>query len=244
VLKLRLTIPRHWRNILKGDTPELLTDVLLYKKLRRYKTLKSKDIYWLILYKNHDCKGPTNSHQNWKIKYNLSDENMLRIYTIPYISTKHTNLQSFQYKVIYKILNCNYWLHKIKVIESAKCRFCPELETIEHYFFSCKVTKQFWKTFITWWNRMSDEKVEALHESDIILGYIKDNNEGRVCKTLNCCLLLGKEMIYIQKTCNKQPDLYAFHIHLKDFILTERIVAINQNRLDNLIDEWGEILEI
>jgi hypothetical protein len=244
VLKMRLTIPRLWRNILKGDAPETKTDMLLYKKLRRYKTLKSKDIYWLILYKNHDCKEPTNNHQNWKIRYGLNEEDMLRIYNIPYISTKRTNLHSLQYKILYKIINCNYWLHKLKVIDSAKCRFCTELETMEHYLYSCKITKQFWKSFLQWWNTVNEDQVDALYEKEIILGYITNSKEGKINKTLNCCLLLGKEMIHNQKSNNKQPDLYVFHLHLKDYILTERIVAINQNRLDIFIDEWGEILEM
>jgi hypothetical protein len=243
MLKIRLTIPHKWRNILKGETPEIPNDALLYNKLRRYKTLKSKDIYWLLLYKSHDCKEPSNNHQYWKLKYSFDEEDMIRIYTIPYISSKHTNLQSFQYKVLNKILNCNYWLHKIKIKDTSKCRFCPEMETIEHYLYACKVTKQFWKYFLTWWNTIRSDQVKELKESDIVLGYMKDNNEGKVNKILNCCLLLGKEMIHTQKSYNKQPDLYTFHIQLKDYILTERAVAINQNKLDNLIDEWGEILE-
>jgi exonuclease III len=242
MLKIRLSIPHKWRDILKGETPEIKNEVLLYRKLRRYRNLKSKDIYWLILYKSHDCLSPSNNHIYWKDKYSLTEEDMVKIYTIPYIATKRTNLQSLQYKCNHKIINCNYWLNKIKILDSPKCRFCQEKETVEHYFYSCKVTKQFWKSFLSWWNLANSEMINALYESDIVLGYIKNNIEGKVNIILNCCLLIGKEMIHEQKSCDKQPDIYKYHCKLKDYILTEKVIATNQNKMDKLIDDWGDIL--
>jgi hypothetical protein len=114
---MRLTIPHEWKDILKGNVPEIVTDVLQFNKLKNYKTLKSKDLYWLILYKKHDCVTYSNAHKYWTSKYNISDENMEKIYTLSNWVTKRTNLQSLQYKITNKIINCNYWLHKIKITD-------------------------------------------------------------------------------------------------------------------------------
>ena len=241
---MRLTIPHEWKDILKGNVPEIVTDVLQFNKLKNYKTLKSKDLYWLILYKKHDCVTYSNAHKYWTSKYNISDENMEKIYTLSNWVTKRTNLQSLQYKITNKIINCNYWLHKIKITDSAKCRFCNNAETIEHYFYGCMVTKQFWKAFLGWWNTVRMDKIPLLQEYDIVLGYIKNDLEGQPYKILNCCILVGKEMIYHQKSNNQQPDLYKFHCYLKDYILIEKTIAANNTKLDKLIDEWRDILEI
>jgi hypothetical protein len=243
-LKMRITIPHEWREVLKGKTPEITTDVLQFNKLRNYKTLKSKDLYWIILYGKHDCVTHSNAHTYWTSKYNISDENVKTMYTLTNWVTKRTNLQSLQYKIINKIINCNYWLHKIKITDTAKCRFCNNAETIEHYLYGCSVTKQFWKAFLGWWNNVRTDRIPLLNEYDIVLGYIKDDLEGQPYKILNCCILIGKDMIHNQKSNNLQPDLYKFHCYLKDYILIEKTIAANNTKLDKLIDDWRDILEI
>jgi hypothetical protein len=241
ILRLRLTIPSEWRKILQGEKEEIKTDEILLKKLLKVSKLKTKDIYWILLQKSHDCETPSNTQTNWQLKYNIDDANMKHIFRLPYTCTKRTTLQALQFKIIYKIINCNYWLHKIKIKDNPKCRFCDDEETIEHFFFACENTKNFWKAFRTWWNANTDLNIEALLEKDVVLG--KQNGETEN-KMLNCCILIGKSMIYKQKNFNKQPDIYKFHCELKDYIQIERQIAINQNRLDSISDEWGNIWNI
>ena len=241
ILRLRLTIPHEWRQILAGEITENKKDENLFNKINRVDKLKTKDIYWLILNRIHDCETPPNSQIYWQTKYNIDDEDMKRVFVLPYICTKRTTLQASQYKTIHKIINCNYWLHKIKIIDNPNCRFCQEEETVEHFFYACEHTQNFWRAFRTWWNANSNLKIEALFEYEVILGKLKEEKENKV---LNCCLLIGKTMIYKQKNLNKQPDIYKFHCELKDYIEIEKQIAIDQNTLDSISDEWGEIMNI
>ena len=205
------------------------------------KQLKTKDIYWIILERNHDCLTPSNTIESWKLRYNYDNDEIKKVFQMPYKSTRRTDLQSIQYKIIYKIINCNYWLHKMQILDQPKCRFCHENETIEHFFFACKVTKQFWKSFQTWWNGITGQNINIIEERDVLLGYFKDGNDHKI---FNCCLLIGKAMIYRVKNLTIQPDIYIYHCDLKVFIEVERNLALNQNKLDILEDEWGDILDI
>ena len=240
ILRLRLTIPHDWRKILSNEIIENVTDEGLFKKLKKLEKLKTNDIYWIILNNNHDCETAPNAQTYWQRNYNIDDETIKKIYRLPYICTKRTMLQALQYKITYKIINCNYWLHKIKIIDNPKCRFCQEEDKIEHFFYSCENTKNFWHAFRTWWNVNADFNIKTLEEKEVLLGKI-DEEENKV---LNCCMLIGKSMIYKQKNLNKEPDIYQFHCELKEYIQIEKQIATNQNKLDSISDEWGDIWNI
>ena len=240
-LKIRLTIPHEWKQILLGKTEEIKTDELLHKKLHNYKKLKTNDIYWTLLEKNHECQKITTTQAYWQEKYNLDIDDFKYFLLLPYKSTRRTTLQALQYKIIYKIINCNYWLHKITIIDSPKCRFCTQQETVEHFFYGCKITKEFWYAFQTWWNINTCQNINIIYEYDVVLGYKRDKEENKV---FNCCILIAKHMIYNNKNTNTQPDIYKFHCALKDFITIEKYIATNQNSLDSMKDDWGDLMEI
>jgi hypothetical protein len=245
LLKVRLTIPNKWKNILMSNQQENLEDDLIYNKLHNLKTLKSKDLYVLVIETEHYCNSIPNSQLYWQNKYKIDDETMKLVYTLPYRVSKLTILQSLQYKILTKILNCNYWLHKIKIKDSPTCSFCNEEETIEHFFFGCRKTKQFWYAFQTWWNVTGNETVKIIEEKDVILGFNLTNKRETTFNSFNCCILIGKKMIYEQKNYkNKQPDLYTFHLDLKNIIETDRHISIKNNKLDQFTDFWHNLVDL
>ena len=245
LLKVRLTIPNRWKNILLSNQQENLENDLIYNKLHNLKTLKSKDLYVLLIQTEHDCNSIPNSQLYWQNKYKIDDETMKLVYTLPYRVSKLTILQSLQYKILTKILNCNYWLHKIKIKDSPTCSFCNEEETIEHFFFGCRKTKQFWYAFQTWWNVTGNETVKIIEEKDVILGFNLTNKRETTFNSFNCCILIGKKMIYEQKNYkNKQPDLYTFHLDLKNIIETDRHISIKNNKLDQFTDFWHNLVDL
>jgi hypothetical protein len=124
LLRIRLTIPHDWKEILSGNVTEETEPDLLYSRLNNLKTLKTKHLYEILLEKEHDCTTPSNAQTYWQNKYKINDETMKVIYKLPYKATKLTSLQSLQYKILHKIINCNYWLYKIHILDSPKCRYC------------------------------------------------------------------------------------------------------------------------
>jgi hypothetical protein len=238
LLRIRLTLPHKWKEILQGDGEDLKDDEIKYNRFNNLKTLKTKSIYWEILEENHDCVSPSNIHINWTNYFSLNEEQMQKVYTLPYEVTRWTKLQALQYKIVNKIINCNYWLHKIKIKDEPTCRFCDEIETLQHFLFGCKTTKQFWKAMLSWYNGQTQENIEQLTERDITLGYIKEPNQ-----TLNCCILLGKSMIYDKKNHNIQPDIYLFHCEFKEYMEIEKKISKSTNSLDLFNDKWGLLVD-
>jgi hypothetical protein len=243
LLKVRLTLPNLWKKMLANETPENKDMDQLYNRIHNLKTLKTKHLYALLIEKEHDCTSPINAKTYWLTKYKISDETMKLTYMLPYKVTRLTTLQALQYKILNKVINVNYWLFKIKILDSPKCRYCTKEETIEHFFFDCAITKQFWYAFLTWWKAGGYTFPDMLEEKDIILGYrMTELNET---STLNCCILIGKKMIYEQIFFHKcQPDIYKFHCELKSVIEMERQICTKNNNLSTFYINWGELANI
>ena len=89
---------------------------------------------------------------------------------------------------------------------------------------------------------MGNINPKVLEEKDIILGY---NLEDKKENVINCCILIGKKMIYENKTYkNKQPDIYDFHCDLKDIVEIDRQISIKNNNLSAFEAYWGEITNL
>ncbi len=54
-------------------------------------------------------------------------------FTIPFISTRDTRLQSFQCKILHRTCPCNEWLKNIKIKSESTCSYCNEIDTITHF---------------------------------------------------------------------------------------------------------------
>ena len=238
-MKIRQTIPHAWRQILCGTLPEDNTKNPILEKLKRINTLKTRDIYWLILNDEHDLLSIPNAHQYWVNKYKFTDDMLRTTYILPYRATKATYIQSLQYKILYRIVNCNYWLHKVKILDSPICSLCDHPDTIEHYFFACKETKLYWKAILNWWNSLNLMYINEFQEDSIIIGMPWVCEIGKV---LNCCILIGKVLIYKSKNCKIQPTLTRFLIDLKDYIYVEENISIKNNTYTSFEKEWGDII--
>ena len=239
-MRLIKSIPYTWKQILKHNVMEDNTTIVEYNKLKRYKNLKSGDIYWLLLPLKHNMLEIPKTHTYWINKYNLKEETFYKLINIIYKCNRITFIQALQYKIINKIFNCNHWLCKVKIVDSSKCRFCEEEETIEHFFYNCQRTKAFWLWLNNWWNRLSITQIPLFTEQTVILGITDDNFIGLM---LNSIILIAKGTIYSNKSTNREPDLYAFLCQLKFFLKIEKGINLRNNTLDKFMIEWGPLLD-
>ena len=94
--KVRLSIPLHWRNIL-GSAPQKhnATEINLSSKLNNFKTLKSKDLYWILVKLNYDIESKPPAQVYWEQTYGLLPEMFETIYMLPFIVIK--DLQIFNH---------------------------------------------------------------------------------------------------------------------------------------------------
>ena len=72
-----------------------------------------------------------------------------------YKSVQETQLQSFQYKIIHRIIACNKKLFDMKIKDSPTCNFCNKIDDIDHFFFYCPIVQTVWRLFFNWWNNLT-----------------------------------------------------------------------------------------
>jgi hypothetical protein len=82
ILKVRLTIPSEWKNILLSVQEENLEKDVIYNKLNNLKLLKTKDIYILLLEAEHDLSSISASQIYWQTKYKIDEDTMKLVYTL------------------------------------------------------------------------------------------------------------------------------------------------------------------
>ena len=72
----------------------------------------------------------------------LEVSNWTKIYKLPFKICRDTYIQTLQYKILHRVLNCNYNLYLWKINDNSMCEICKFLDTIEHYLFQ-KCQKMF-----------------------------------------------------------------------------------------------------
>ena len=237
MLQIRQSIPHEWRQIIYATPsiskkcqfyPHNSTElfVFLNKKYIALEKISTKDVYQFYIRKLYmEPAGP--KRWNKEFSAQITDQDIWpTIYSIPFRTVRKTSLQSLQYKVIHYIINCQKKLCDWKISESPTCKFCPDEDSLIHFFATCPKIKEFWSTFFSWWKRISDTNIELrdkeLHFT-ILLGSC---SQGEYFDVLNFCLLSAKHYIYIKRLFHdNKVDFFEFLIKLKYKLKMEKQIC-------------------
>jgi hypothetical protein len=155
------------------------------------------------------------------------------IYKTAFNITRETYLQTFQYKLIHRLIVCQKKLNEMKLADNPTCLYCNELDDLRHFFLFCLKSKQFWNSFFNWWNSLGDIEISPHYESleeSILFGF---QIEGGPFTALNYCILLAKHYLYCQKIHNANAiDFYQYLVKLKYKLKIESIICSKQNMGD------------
>ena len=100
--------------------------------MQKYIKLPTSIEKWVIIF-------PFLEKEDWS-------QNFKRAFKI----TKEPYLQSFQYKILNRILNNKDNLFKWKITQSNECNICKEVDGVEHHLFYCADSKLFWNRIKEW----------------------------------------------------------------------------------------------
>ena len=130
--------------------------------------------------------------------FDMSEEEWTDVFLRPHICLRETKLQSFQYKIIHIIINCNKKLFDMKIKNSPVCTYCDQTDDIGH-FFLCKDVYEFWREICTWWNTLDYDVVNfpAYPNVKTIIFGSQDVTEG--VAVLNFCIFHIKYYTYRQR---------------------------------------------
>lgn len=114
---------------------------------------------------------------------------------LPYRISHEVQLQSFMFKLMYRITPCRVFLHRIKVVDSDTCERCALQEDLFHFFFECQVIKEFCDSLASWLEGKRGIRpfLDDLTEEELLLGIV--DREGNY-SLINYIILLTKFYIY------------------------------------------------
>ena len=93
-----------------------------------------------------------------KREFDLTGDQLQRVYILPHTVCCEPYIKAFQYKVLNSILYTNTKLYKIGFSSDDTCSICKSHpETLSHLFFDCIYSQSFWKEFERFFHFVSKE---------------------------------------------------------------------------------------
>ena len=211
-------------------------NTLINNTAKDIKLINSKQIYLKLI---SDKIIPPSAINRWIEIYPFLELcDWKNFFLLPYKITKEPFLQSFQYKVLNRFTNNNDKLYTLKIKQTNKCEYCNEIDTLEHHFFWCGYSGQFWRKIQKWSKDNLDTSMDFT-VCEILFGICINNNDS--FNIINFLILLGKH--FINRSRNNGEPLYFINLLslLKDKI--ENVVFIKQINSQNVKDWERELAD-
>ena len=194
-----------------------------------------------MLYNEFKRKKQTAPSAQKKLKLKFPDLSLewKEICSLPFSVTHDTKIREFQYKLLNNIVFTNEKLFRFKMINSPLCAFCQtEVESPEHLFFQCNVTKSFWQLLFSW---ISEQKVilTSLTLEHVFFGVFHVVEDFHV---VNHIILLAKYYIYNCKLNVIHPSLKVLIAKVKATCQIEQKIAATNNKLEKHFKKWNKFL--
>ena len=218
-------IPISWKEKIKkvNDNLDIHTLVIteephikIKNKFKILEKVTSKEIYMSLIKK---ITALPTSINTWVDTYPFLEKiDWKEIFELPYKISTEPYLQSYQYKILNRILNCNDRLYKWKIKTGPECDSCGMTDTIEHRLFECIEAKQIWESIQSWIHRSLDINTKFT-VCEVIFGIPYDNDPH--IRMMNFIILIAKW--YINKNKEQIKRLYFIELLV---ILKNKIDAI------------------
>lgn len=151
------------------------------------------------------------------------------IYKTPFLALRETKLQSFQLKVLYRIIPCNHYLKTLRIRDSDSCSYCNDPDTIEHFLYDCPRVQQLWSQFRSWFDNETNIDI-TVSRKEFFLGVLSPRRNVKVI------------FVHRQKLVhNCEISLVSLLAEIKSKLRVEKIVCTLQNKTHHF-DKWDNIL--
>jgi hypothetical protein len=100
--------------------------------------------------------------------------------------------------------------------------------------------QNFWNSFKRWWETIFESKLPEWNEKAIMIGILENTDKYQ---NLNACILLAKWYIYKTKLGQKDIFFYRFICDVKYYLVIEKTIALNQEKLKQYNIMWQTIEE-
>lgn len=165
-------------------------------------------------------------------------------YSLPYKISRETKLQSFQFRILHRLITCNKYLHTIRLHNDGNCSLCGRPDLISHFFITCPQVSLFWDNLSSWCQTYLQYGLASLTRRERLLGLIEDNGNRSQHKIVNWLLLTAKYYIHRQRLFHGgEVNLLAYLAEAKNRLITEKLACLREGR-PNKFKLWEKLLKI
>ena len=135
-------------------------------------------------------ESPVRSQNKWAQGLGVQMDDWRYIYWFPFMATRNTKLQHFQFKLSHRITATNSLLCKCGLKETELCTLCTETkESLLHLFWECTYSKKKWFSSVNVFENYG-LNMQYINAPNIILGIMKPvNTKNQVILILRQYLL-------------------------------------------------------
>ena len=186
---------------------------------------------YILLIKKKACLP--NYAKKLKLDFNLSIDDLKKVFLLPHSVAFETYVKAFQFKVLNSILFTNPKLFKIGYRTDDLWSFCKrESETIRHFFWDCPYSNSFWKCVESYYFRLRKQLVR-LTLREIWIDFLTSE-----CPLLNYLILLGKTYLWSCRRTEVLPTIESFIVGVNSKYEIEKYICTKNKSLQKLMDKW------
>ena len=174
----------------------------------------------------------------WGSIFDISESEWTKFFTISKVD-RDVRMQSFQYKIIHRILPCNKYLSKWHDSITSECFYCKAEDDIPHFIYYCPHTRPFWHKIDTWLKAIGIQQ-SAVSCKEAVFGLIE--NKPHIT-ALNFTILQAKWYIFRKKIIHDVLIWPEFVQDLKNRMELERNVYVSKHKLSIFKDIFKHIIE-
>ena len=243
ILQIRQSLPYNWRlfltqqNINDQTEPKIL--LKLISKLIPFTRYKSFQFYQMLKAIEEKNTVPK-CISKWNEVFNIDIKEWGEIFLNPFTVCRSTRLQSFQYRLLHRVITCNHWLYNAQLKDSPNCDTCLVDDDLYHFFINCIHVQDFRTSFNQWWAEVTLQPLQ-LSQQDIIFGVKKSN---KYYQTINYVLLLANKFIHDSNIVSRtNVSFHAFLISLKLQLQYEKQICLKNSEQGLFEKKWNWLFE-
>lgn len=178
------SIPHGWRNALSSDfTAEISVKHQIVINGIQFDTVNRLSSQWYLEWVRAQG-SPLSSEDGWSRELSVGPTSLIldwsSIFLPRYRVTRETKLQTFAYKLAFRLSLCNSYLTKICIKNDVTCSFCLDTDSISHFFLKCDMVRPFWHQFSRWCKDYLDISMDNLSEAQLLFGILNRTKDGKV----------------------------------------------------------------
>lgn len=245
VFQIRSSLPSKWRRLLVNPAGNNLSIKLQIvasdESLMDISQASSKRLYKIIITRK---KQKISSQRKWNLEFpppagiSIADYWESK-YRSAFRSVRETKLQSFQFKLLHRIIPCSKYLKTIRVKDDDKCPACGEVDSLSHFFYFCPLVQLIWNSICNWFAGQVNILLANTDVGEVILGVPRENPQARV---LNYIILSFKFYIFRQRLYyDSRFELTAFLREFRNKLKIEEYICSCEGKADRF-NIWRNIL--